>query len=65
MEIFLIIFGVIVLLCLLSVGGWILKLLEGILGLFFEGIGNCLGCLLKFGVWIFAIILILLALAAL
>lgn len=64
MEIILIVFGVIVLLCLLSVGGWILKLLEGILGLFFEGIGNCFGCLLKFAVWIFAIILIIMMLAA-
>lgn len=64
MEIFLIVLGIFVLLCIMSVGGWILKLLEQVLGLFFEGVGNCLGCLLKFAFWIFAIILLIMMLAA-
>ena len=58
METFLIILAVIVILILLSCGGWILRLLEGFLGIFFEGISNCFGCLLKFIVWIIAIIII-------
>ena len=64
MEIFLIILGVFLLLCLLSIGGWILKLLGHIVSLFFEGIGNCLGCLLNSAFWIFIIFLLLLVLAA-
>lgn len=58
MQIVLIILGIIVILCLMSAGGWILRLLESIAGLFFEGVGNCLGCLLKLVVWIIAIIII-------
>ncbi len=54
----LIILGIIIVLCLMSLGGWILRILGVFASLFFEGVGNCLGCLLKLAVWIFVIIII-------
>lgn len=47
MELLLLFVIVLFLLPLVSLTGWGLKLLEKLLGVFGEGIGNCLGCLLK------------------
>lgn len=58
MQTVLIILGIIVVLCLMSVGGWILRILGVFASFFFEGIDNCFGCLLKLVVWIIAIIII-------
>lgn len=55
MEIVLVIVGIVALLFIMSIGGWIMKGLAALAGLFFEGVGNCLGCILKFGVWIFVV----------
>lgn len=58
MQTVLIILGIIVALCLMSAGGWILRILGVFASFFFEGVGNCLGCFLKLVVWIFVIIII-------
>jgi len=60
MTIFLIIIGIILLMCGMSIVGWILKGLMEIVGLFFEGIGNCLGCVFKLGFWVLLIIILIL-----
>lgn len=59
MEILLLLLGFIILLPLMSAGGWVLKALEAIASVFFEGIGNCLGCLFKFSFWAIVIFLLL------
>ena len=51
MEILFIIICIFALMFLMSIGGWILKGLGFFAGIFFEGVGSCLGCLLKFGFW--------------
>lgn len=61
MTIFLIIIGIILLMCGMSIAGWILKGLMEIVGLFFEGIGNCLGCVFKLGFWVLLIIILILS----
>lgn len=63
MKIAILIVVAIIVLCFMSLGGWILHLIEMLLGVLFEGVGNCLGCLLKFGFWILIIIMIGLLLA--
>ena len=52
---------IVVILILLSLLGWTGKLLDFLFGIFAEGLGNCLGCVAKLGIWG---ILLLLALAA-
>lgn len=59
MEIILILLGFIILLPIMNVCGWILKGLGAIANIFFEGIGNCLGCLFKLSFWIIVIFLLL------
>ena len=59
MEIVLVIIGIIVLLCLLSVGGWILEILSKIVSFIFQGIGHCFGNVIGCFVWIIAIIIVL------
>lgn len=58
----LVVFIIIIVLCLMSLAGWILKPIEYILTAFFEGINNCVGCFSRF---IAYIILILICLAML
>lgn len=64
MEIVLIVLGIVVLLSIMSAGGWIMKGLAALAGLFFEGVGNCLGCILKFGFWILLILMLLMMIVA-
>ena len=65
MEIFLVIIGIIVLLCLLSIGGWILEILRHIISFIFQGVGHCFGNVFGCIVWIIAIFFFLGMLASL
>lgn len=65
MEIILVIIGIIVLLCFLSVGGWILEILSHIVSFIFQGVGHCFGNVIGCFVWIIAIFFILAMLASL
>ena len=64
MEILFIIICIFALMFLMSIGGWILKGLGFFAGIFFEGVGSCLGCLLKFGFWFLLIIILFLGIFA-
>lgn len=44
----------------MSIFGWVLKGLESVTGVFFDGIGNCLGCMFKLSFWAIAIFVLLL-----
>lgn len=59
MEFALLILGFFILLPLMSLGGWALKGLSAIADIFFQGIGNCLGCMFKLSFWIILIFLLL------
>ncbi len=55
----LIVFIIIIVLCLMSLAGWILKPIEYILTAFFDGINNCVGCFFRFIAYIILILLFL------
>ena len=57
MIIFGIIVGIILLLCGMSIVGWIMKALAAFFGIFFDGVDNFLGCFAKVIAWIFLIML--------
>lgn len=59
-----IIIGIIFILTLMSLGGWILKGLSFIASIFFEGVGNCLGCCFKLIFYIFVICCLVMAIFA-
>lgn len=55
----LVVFIIITVLCLMSLAGWILKPIEYILTVFFDGINNCVGCFFRFIAYIILILLFL------
>lgn len=65
MEIVIAIFVIVGILILMSIGGYLLKGIEALAGIFFEGVGSCLGCLFKAGIWIIIIIVIIMAICGL
>lgn len=59
----LVVFIIMIVLCLISLAGWILKPIEYILTVFFDGINNCAGCFFRFIAYIILILLFLAMLA--